>query len=74
MKSLRAWVHRFSCFYVTIECWVVNPDVDGSSGNFFAVLIFYFEVGDVGTEVVVGITMVVNYTGYMTTMSFYSIF
>ena len=34
-----------------IECWVVDPDVDSISGNLFAILIYYFEVGDLGKGV-----------------------
>ena len=38
---------------VTTECQVVDLDVDGFpgfSGNLFAVLVYYFEVGDIGGE------------------------
>ena len=44
------------------------------SGNLFTVLIYYFEVGDVDMRVVVGFTVDVNCTCYMTAMSFHSIF
>ena len=30
-----------------VECWVVDPDVDGFSGNLLGVLIYYFDMGDV---------------------------
>ena len=53
----------------------MDPDEDGSPGfsaNMFAVLIYYFEVGDVGMGLVVGFTVVVNSTCYMTAMFFHS--
>ena len=46
--------------YTMNKCQVVDPDVDGFSGNFFAVLIYYFEVGEVGMGVVVAFTVDVN--------------
>ena len=57
-----------------IQCQVVDPDVDGFSGNLFAVLIYYFEVGDVSTGMVAGFTVDVNCTDYMIAMFLYSIF
>ena len=65
------WNVQFSC--VMIECWAVDSDMDGVTGfssYLFAVLIPYFEVGDVGTGLVVGFIMNVNCTGYMTAMVF----
>ena len=44
------------------------------SGNFFAVLVYYLEVGDVVLEVVVGNAVFVHYTGDMTYVLFSSIF
>ena len=38
----------------------VDHEVDGFSGDSFAVLIFNSEVGDVGTVVVVGFTVNIN--------------
>ena len=55
-------------------CWVVDPDVDGLSGNLFVVFIYKFEVGHGSTEVVVGFIVDVNCTCSMTTMFFHSIF
>ena len=60
-----------------IECCIVGCDVDsipGFSGKLFAVSIYYFEVGDVGTRVVVDFTEDVKCTGYMPAMFFHSIF
>ena len=59
-----------------IKCQDIFPDVDGFPcffGNFFAVLIHYFEVGDIGIEVVVGFTVNVNYAGNLTAMFFHFI-
>ena len=59
------------------ECKVVDPDVDGFpvfSVNLFTVLIYYFEVEDVGTGMAFGFTVDVYCTGYLTAMFFYSIF
>ena len=36
-----------------IKCHVVDPEWDGFSVGLFAFLIYYFEVGDVGMQVVV---------------------
>ena len=36
-----------------LEFWIVDPDVDGFSGNVFAVLIHYFQVADAGMGMVV---------------------
>ena len=57
-------------------CLVVDSDVDGFPGfscNLFGVLIYYFEVGDVGMGVVVGFTLDVNCTNYMAGMFFRSV-
>ena len=50
--------------------------MDGFSsftGNLFAVLIYYFEMGDVGFGMIVGYTVLVNSTGDMTAVFFDSI-
>ena len=50
--------------------------MDGFSsfpGNLFTVLIYYFEVGDVCLGMIVGHTVLVNCTGDMTAVFFYSI-
>ena len=63
--------------HVGIECWVVDPHVDGfldTSGNSFAVLIYFFDVGDAVMGVVLGFTVDINYSGYMSAMFFHSIF
>ena len=44
------------------------------SGNFFAVLVYYFKVGDVGFGVVVGNAVFINCTDDLTIVFFYSIF
>ena len=48
--------------------------MDGFSGNLFAVLVYYIEVGDVGSGVVVGNAVYVNCTGDLTIVLFYFIF
>ena len=47
---------EYTFFFVLNQFYVVNPCVDSFScfsGNLFAVLISYFEVGDVGIGVIV---------------------
>ena len=59
-----------------IECSVGDPYVDGFlcfSGKMFVVLIYYFEVGDDGMRIIVGFTVDIKCTGYMTAMFFQSI-
>ena len=56
-----------------MECQVVDPHLDGFSGNLFAHIIYYFEVGNVGIEMVVRFTVEVKYTGTMTAVFFYFI-
>ena len=65
-------MYIFTC--IAVECHVLDPDVDGFSSNLFAFLIYYFEVGGASLVVVVGFTVDVNCTGYMTTLFFHSIF
>ena len=59
-----------------IECKIVDPDVDGFpdlSGDLFAVLIYYFEMGDAGMKAVDRFAVDVNCTGYLIVMLFHSI-
>ena len=46
-----------------LSAGLLIPDVDGFSGNLFAVLIHYFEVGEVARGKVLGFTMDVNFPG-----------
>ena len=52
---------------------VVDSNMDGFSSNLFAVLVYYFEVGDVGLWTAVGNAVYVNYTGDITIVFFYSV-
>ena len=68
------WDVHFS--YVVVESRNVNSNLDGFSrfpGNLFAVLIYYFEMGNVGFGVIVGYTVLVNCTGDVTAVFFDSI-
>ena len=68
------WDIHFSC--VTVDCQVGGPVVDvfpGFSGAIFAVLIYYFAVGNIGRGTDVGVNVDVNCTHYMTAMFFNSI-
>ena len=65
----------FSC--VIVDGRVVYSNMNGSSsfyGNLFAILVYYLEVGDVGSGVVVGNSVSVNCTADMTIVFFYSNF
>ena len=71
------WGVHFFC--VLVDGRVVDSNIDGFlsfPGNLFAVSVYYtyLEVGDVGSGVVVGNDVYVNYTGDMTIVFFYSIF
>ena len=58
-------------------CRVVDSRMNGFSsfsGNLFAVLVYCLEVGEVGSEMVVGKAVYVHCTGDMTTVFFHSIF
>ena len=58
---------HFSC--VTVVGRVVDSNMNGfcrCSGNLFAILIYYVEVGDVGLGVVVENTVFVNCTFHLT--------
>ena len=60
-----------------IECHVVDTDMDdfpGFSGNLFTTLVYDFEGVDVGMGLVVGFTVDINFTGYMSTTFFHSMF
>ena len=46
-----------------VEGRAVDSTMAGFSGNLFAVLVYYLEVGSVGLEVVVGNDVFVNCTG-----------
>ena len=53
---------------VMVEGMVVKSNVNGLSsfsGNWFAILVYYLEVGDVGLGVVAGDTVFVKCTGDM---------
>ena len=52
------WDVHFSVF--------VDSNMDGSSGNLFAVLVYYLKVGDVGLGVIVGNMVFENSTDDMT--------
>ena len=60
-----------------IEGKVVDSNLDGFcifSGTLFAVLVYYLEVEDTGSGVVVGNAVFVNCTGDMNIVFCYSIF
>ena len=68
------WDVHFS--HVVVEGRIVNSNMDGFSsfyGNLFAVLFYYFEMGDVGFGMIVGSTMLVNCIGDMIVVFFDSI-
>ena len=51
----------------------VDSNMNGFSSfsdNLFAILVYYLEVGDVGSGLVVGNAVFVNYTGDMTIVFF----
>ena len=48
-----------------VEGRAVNSNMDGFSGNLFAVLVCYLEVGDVGSGVVVRNAVFINITADM---------
>ena len=59
-----------------VEGRIVNSNIDGFSsfpGNLFAVLIYYFEIGDICFGIIVGYTVLVNCTGDVTAVFFDSI-
>ena len=56
-----------------VETRIVNSNMDDFSGNFFAIFIYYFEMGDVVPKMIVGYTVSVNCTGNMTAVFFDSI-
>ena len=69
------WDVHFSC--VTVEGRVVDFNMDGFSSfssNLFAVLVYYHEVGDIGSWGVVRNDVYVNCIGEMTIAFFYPIF
>ena len=46
----------------------------GFSSNLFSILVYYLEVGDVGLVMVIGKTVLVDYSGDVTIVFFYSTF
>ena len=66
---------HFSC--VMVGGRVVDSNMNGFtifSGNLFAVLVYYLEMGDVGSRVVVGNALFVNCTDSMTIAFLHPIF
>ena len=57
-----------------IEGRVVYSNMNGFSGNLFAISVCYLEVGDVGSGMVVGYIVFLNCTGDVTVVFFNSIF
>ena len=69
------WDIHFSC--AVVKGRIVDSDMNGFStfsGNFCTILGCYLEVGDVCSGMVVGNTVLVNCSGDMTVLFFYSIF
>ena len=69
------WNVHCSCGMV--EGIVVDSNMNGFStffGSLFPVLVYYLEVGDVSSGVIVGNAVFVNCTGYRTTVFLYPIF
>ena len=69
------WDIHFS--HVIIEGMVVNSNTNDFSsfpGTLFTVLIYYHEVEDVASGLVVGNATFLNCAGYITIVFFYSIF
>ena len=57
-----------------VESRVTDSNMDCLSSNLFAVLVYYHEVGGVGSGVIVGNAMYVNCTGDMTIVFFHCLF
>ena len=69
------WDVHFSC--VMVQGRVADSNMNGFSsffGNLFSVLVYYLEVRDVGSGLVVGNAPFVNCTGDMTIVFFHYIF
>ena len=66
------WDVHFSS--VMVEGMIVNSNMNGFSDILFVVLVYYPEVGDVGSRVVVGNAVFVSCTGDMTIVFFYTLF
>ena len=65
---------HFSC--VAAEGRIVDSNMNGFSsfpGNMFGIMIFYFDMGDVGSGMIVGHTVLVNCTSDVTTVFLNSI-
>ena len=65
---------HFSCVMVEGRTVDSNEWLSSFAGNFFVILVYYLEVGDVGLGAVVRNVVLVNCTGDMTIVFFYSIF
>ena len=64
-------------FCDTVEGRVVDSNMDGfssSSSNLFAIFIYYLELGDIGSGVVVGNAEYINHIVDITIVFFYSVF
>ena len=62
--------------HVMIEGRIVDSNMNGSTSfpdNFFAILVYYFEVWDVGSLMIDGHTVLVNSTGDVAAVLFNSI-
>ena len=62
--------------HVLVEGRIVNSDMDGFSsfpGDLFAVLIYYFEMEDAGSWMIIGYTVLINYTGNVIAVFFDSV-
>ena len=73
-KKVVEYFWEVHIFHVTVKGSVVDSNMDDFSGNMFAVLVYYHEVGDIGLGVVAGNAVFVKCTGSMTIVFFYSIF
>ena len=62
---------------IVIECWVGDPDADGVldfSHKLLVILVYYFEMRDVISGMIIRLTMNINCTSFITTVFLYSIF
>ena len=62
--------------HVAVEGRIINSNMNGFpnfTGNLFSILVYYFQVGDVGSGMVGGHTMLVNCTGDVTVGFFNSL-
>ena len=59
---------------IVIECWVVDPHVDGFpslSHNLFAALVYHNEMRTISSRIVIRLPMNINCTSHMTTVFLY---